>query len=254
MGMWMWASSVGWAGEPRDPTAYDELIDAMDDRLTDAYGPSDGWGVSGQMFPGVTDIFAPGGKGPEERGEVFTVQTLQPSGVLWFTEDWVLYHPEEVLLGLPLDAHYESERTLWEALPGYQAQSDVAEYGMITFDFHYKRPLADVDTSNLPTTVPSWVTPLCFQVYTVKNNLLEESGVLYRERGDYGSVVDWRDVWILWPNYIRPNPDDPGVYTYLKLLPCNGPIKPFVEDQRTNHPQSRLVVTDREVIRPIPMP
>jgi hypothetical protein len=182
-------------------------------------------GIVYQLAPGSTQIYAPGRGGLEKVGKVVTKKANPewPWGVV--TEDWILYNPEELLIG-ELDLEWCCAGNVDAVVAEYAALPDAAMYGHLTFEFTYQAPPTTSSILGLPTMIPWWVDDIQeFAVLTETTSGTVQSGTLYREVytppvvfGDPSPPIPrWRDVWVLWQNYQFPNGTN-GVTTVLQPL------------------------------------
>jgi hypothetical protein len=205
-----------------DEHEYDQLLDQVGE---EPYEPI--W----QTSKGTTSVMAPTGGGT--RGEVFT----KKNGMVW-TEDWVLRDVVSTLSGSVLELQFGASEygdSVEEALDDY---GGLTGYSRLHLEFSYAKfpPTDPTVITNLPPVQPPSIDETYqYRVFTVYWNGsdwvdVEESGALYRELTLSGM---WRDVWVLWDNYEKP---DYGVKTRIEPVPLQfSTARAFLLDQQAHH-------------------
>lgn len=194
-----------------------------------------------QLVEGSTQILAPiDDKQPGKlvpAGEILTNVTTDSNGKKHYIESWLAFRPDQVLAGTQ---RLEFQGMVLGGFPGvlaeYAALPNAWEYSWLEFRFDYWAPPKAEYIANLPDVVPAFVTDVVrFSVTTDRAGVEEESGALYRERSVVTGDVIWRDVWILWDNYVFPD-DVNGVVTRLDavVVPTQT-VKVFLQQQAAEH-------------------
>jgi hypothetical protein len=206
----------------KDLDEYEKMVEGLE---TDLPEVNEAW----QWGPGTTEVRSPAG---DDRGELGGVghivtrgtETAFPWGTV--TEDWIVYLPEQVLLGDDAEMQYDPG----DHRDAQQVQDDYAalpgqDYGALHFVFQYRRPPPDTAISALPTEIPWFVTEArTYRVFTIVGGVETESGALYRERIEQlPGEVWWRDVWVLWEDYsftgVGATPDAVTRLEYVNAAP-----------------------------------
>ncbi|MEQ1506807.1 MAG: hypothetical protein ABMB14_31560 [Myxococcota bacterium] len=234
------------------PEAYEELMRALisDTPVTDwPNWPS--MDPTPQLLDGTTQVKVRDAriKGAWlDRGEVFT--TLD-SGT--WTEQWIVSKPTGLFGGTEQSLPYAGGGFFEAALPYYNGLSDVADYGVLTFQFEYHDSPPAQAILFLPTQMPTFIgTVYRFDVRKVIGSTSEVCGSLYRQKALVNGADKWYDSWVLYSNFEVPHTvHTPDRELLLVPIAWNGETLRAFLQREAQQPQ-KWYVQASSTVAPVP--